>query len=133
MMSCWSSRCWKKAVNSPTRTRDIILILQIQLQMNLEITLLAFSLWIYLTWFLMIQVPTWPSISILKITMKIQTQVSFSVTFDRFYKNLIGIMKVLEIYTSDYCILGLGGEGIGTSVMRFKRPRHPFISKWMYR
>ena len=42
-------------------------------------------------------------------------------------------MKVLEIYTSDYCILGLGGEGIGTSVMRFKRPRHPFISKWMYR
>ena len=87
MMSCWSSRCWKKAVNSLTRKRDIIFILQIQLQMNLEITLLASSLWIYLTWFLMIQVPTWPSISILKITMKIQTQVSFSVTFDRFYKN----------------------------------------------
>ena len=82
----------------------------------------------------MIQVPTWPSISILKITMKIQTQVSFSVTFDIFTKLYrIGIMKVLEIYTSDYCILGLGGEGIGTSVMRFKRPRHPFISKWMYR
>ena len=82
----------------------------------------------------MIQVPTWPSISILKITMNIQTQVCFSVTFDAFYKNFkIGIMKALEIYTYDYCILGLGGEGIGTSVMRFKRPRHPFISKWMYR
>ena len=29
--------------------------------------------------------------------------------------------------------IGLGGDGIGTSVMRFKNPRHPFISKWMYR
>ena len=93
MMSCWLNHYWTKEVNSLTRKRDMIFILQIQLQMNLEITLLASSLWIYLTWFLMIQVTTWPSISILKMIMKIQTQVSFSVTFDTFYKKIYTIMK----------------------------------------